>query len=518
MKKLIHIFLAVLLIIANISFPAFAEESGSSDDNSIVIAVNGDFSDEESADHSIFTVNGELMISLRLIADKLEADYSYDEDSGIAVTTTESDTVTFTVGNSNFSKNGTEFSLFTCPTAVNGEVMISQHDAAFAYNIFIEYDIPNVKEDKNAVPNETKVTISGYPVKRDIYGQPVYFVGETMFLQLRCFVELNGGEYTWEKTSGTITATIEEDVYSFTVGTAKYEKNSVSQALTSPVTTLNQKPVISKDDMEKVFGVIIEYKTEKDRVTVKPDPNAVKLTDGEKNQDTTKKEEKKGNVFLTVIGAMNKGFLSTLKLFIVTLLGALPLGLLISLGSMSKFKPLKWLMRFLVWVIRGTPLMLQLLIIFYIPGMVLEGGSPWPSGESGRFMAASVAFIINYAFYFSEIFRGGIESVPNGQVEAGQVLGMTKKQIFFNVTLLQMIKRIVPPMSNEIITLVKDTSIARIISLQEVIWAGYSFLKGSHGYSGLLWPLFFTGVYYLLFNGLLTILFSKIEKKLSYFN
>ena len=215
---------------------------------------------------------------------------------------------------------------------------------------------------------------------------------------------------------------------------------------------------------------------------------------------------------------MSKGFVSTLKLFLVTLLGALPLGLLISLGSMSKFKPLRWLMRFLVWIIRGTPLMLQLLIIFYIPGMMLKSGSPWPSGESGRFMAASVAFIINYAFYFSEIFRGGIESVPNGQVEAGQVLGMTKRQIFFNVTLLQMIKRIVPPMSNEIITLVKDTSIARIISLQEVIWAGYSFLKGSHGYSGLLWPLFFTGVYYLLFNGLLTVLFSKIEKKLSYFN
>ena len=162
--------------------------------------------------------------------------------------------------------------------------------------------------------------------------------------------------------------------------------------------------------------------------------------------------------------------------------------------------------------------MLQLLIIFYIPGMLLAEGSFWPRGEEGRFMAASVAFIINYAFYFSEIYRGGIENVPKGQVEAGQVLGMTKTQIFFNVTLLQMIKRIVPPMSNEIITLVKDTSIARIISMQEVIWAGYAFLKSSHGYSGLLWPLFFTGAYYLLFNGILTILFGKLEKKLSYFN
>ena len=148
--------------------------------------------------------------------------------------------------------------------------------------------------------------------------------------------------------------------------------------------------------------------------------------------------------------------------------------------------------------------MLQLIIIFYIPGYVLDCGSPWPSGETGRFLASAVAFIINYACYFSEIYRGGIQGVPVGQQEAGQVLGMTKAQIFRHVTLLQMIKRIVPPMSNEIITLVKDTSIARIISLQEVIWAGYAFLKGSHGYSGLVWPLFFTGVYYLVFNGLLT--------------
>ncbi len=221
-------------------------------------------------------------------------------------------------------------------------------------------------------------------------------------------------------------------------------------------------------------------------------------------------------MFLTVIGALNEGFLQTLKLFFVTLVGALPLGLIVSFGSMSRFTPLRWLTRTVVWIIRGTPLMLQLIIIFYIPGKVLDA-SPWPSGEAGRFMACAVAFIINYAFYFSEIFRGGIQGVPKGQQEAGQVLGMTKRQIFFHVTLLQMIKRIVPPMSNEIITLVKDTSIARIISLQEIIWAGYAFLKTSHGYSGLLWPLFFTGVYYLAFNGLLTLLFGWVEKKLNYF-
>lgn len=222
-------------------------------------------------------------------------------------------------------------------------------------------------------------------------------------------------------------------------------------------------------------------------------------------------------MFITVLGALNEGFIQTLKLFAVTLIGAIPLGLIISFGSMSKFVPLKYFTKTIVWVIRGTPLMLQLLIIFYIPGYVLEG-SPWPSGESGRFMASAVAFIINYACYFSEIYRGGIQGVPKGQQEAGQVLGMTKSQIFFKVTLLQMIKRILPPMSNEIITLVKDTSIARIISMQEIIWAGYSFLKGSHGYAGLLWPLFFTGIYYLAFNGILTLLFGYIEKKLSYFN
>ena len=260
-----------------------------------------------------------------------------------------------------------------------------------------------------------------------------------------------------------------------------------------------------------------------------------------------------------VVNALNEGFLQTLKLFAVTLLGALPLGLVMAFGTMSRwaplrplghwmqrrrqlpaeaapsepprqgrltrmlirffleFRPVRLVCRLVVWIIRGTPLMLQLLILFYIPGYILEGGSPWPSGEMGRFLASAVTFIINYSCYFSVIYRGGIEGVPVGQQEAGQVLGMTKGQIFRHVTLLQMVKRIVPPMSNEIITLVKDTSIARIISFQEVIWAGYAFLKGSHGISGLIWPLFFTGLYFLVFNGLLTLLFGWVEKKLSYF-
>ncbi len=221
--------------------------------------------------------------------------------------------------------------------------------------------------------------------------------------------------------------------------------------------------------------------------------------------------------FPIVFHALNVGFLQTLKLFAVTLLGALPLGLLISFGSMSKFKPLSKIVRVIVWIIRGTPLMLQLLIIFYFPGLVF-GKQLWGGGETGRFIASAVAFIFNYACYFSEIYRGGIQGVPHGQQEAGQVLGLSKSQIFFKITLLQMIKRIVPPMSNEIITLVKDTSLARIIALQEVIWAGQAFMKGSQGISGAIWPLFFTGVYYLAFSGILTLLFGRVEKKLSYFN
>ncbi len=217
-----------------------------------------------------------------------------------------------------------------------------------------------------------------------------------------------------------------------------------------------------------------------------------------------------------VIKSLNVGFLQTLKLFFVTLIGALPVGLLICFGSQSKLKPVKLIFRFLIWIIRGTPLMIQLLIIYYFPGLVLKNNI-WGGDESGRFFASAVAFIINYACYFSEIYRGGIISIPVGQDEAGYVLGMSKSQVFFKVKLLQMIKRILPPMSNEILTLVKDTSLARIIALQEVIWAGQAFMKGSQGISGAIWPLFFTAIYYLICNGLLTVILGKCEKKLDFF-
>ena len=220
--------------------------------------------------------------------------------------------------------------------------------------------------------------------------------------------------------------------------------------------------------------------------------------------------------FPIVFDALNVGFIQTLKLFLITLVGALPLGLVISFGSMSKFKPLSAVVKTLVWVIRGTPLMLQLLVIYYLPGLVFHNNI-WGSGEDGRFIASVTAFIINYACYFSEIYRGGIQAVPRGQQEAGQVLGLTKSQIFFKITLLQMVKNVLPPMSNEIITLVKDTSLARIIALQEIIWAGQAFMKGSQGIAGEIWPLFFTAVYYLVFSGILTVLLGKLEQKLDYF-
>lgn len=217
-------------------------------------------------------------------------------------------------------------------------------------------------------------------------------------------------------------------------------------------------------------------------------------------------------MFWTVTWSLLGGLWTTLKIFILTLVFALPLGLVLGLGSMSRFKPLKWLIEVLVWIIRGTPLMLQLIIIFYGPGLWL-GHNIWNGGEKGRITATVVAFAINYACYFSVIFRGGIEGVPAGQREAGQVLGMTKTQIFFEITLLQMIKRVVPPMSNEVITLVKDTAIARIIAAYELTFAGYSFMKSA----GITWPLFYTGVFYLLLVGILTLLFNFIEHELDYF-
>ena len=211
--------------------------------------------------------------------------------------------------------------------------------------------------------------------------------------------------------------------------------------------------------------------------------------------------------FLNVTLDLLQGFGTTLKLFALTLVFSLPLGLIFSFFSMSKFKPLSAAMKLLIWVIRGTPLMLQIIVVFYGPGLILG----WNGLD--RFPAVLIAFVLNYSCYFSEIYRGGIESIPKGQYEAGQVLGMTKTQIFFKVVLLQVIKRIIPPMSNEIITLVKDTSLARIIAVYEIIWSAQVYIKSE----GLIWPLFYTGAFYLIFNGILTVVFRKIEKKLDYF-
>lgn len=217
-------------------------------------------------------------------------------------------------------------------------------------------------------------------------------------------------------------------------------------------------------------------------------------------------------MFLNVTQTLFMGFLTSVEIFALTLLFSMPIGLVLALGCISKWKPLRYLLNFIIWVIRGTPLMLQLIVIFYGPGLWL-GHNIWSGDEAGRITATVVAFSINYACYFSVIFRGGIEGVPVGQREAGQVLGMTKSQIFFKITLLQMIKRVVPPMSNEIITLVKDTSLARTIAAYELTFAGFSFMKSA----GITWPLFYTGVFYLVFVGILTILFNYIEKKLDYF-
>ena len=217
-------------------------------------------------------------------------------------------------------------------------------------------------------------------------------------------------------------------------------------------------------------------------------------------------------MFLTVTASLFEGFLGTIKLFALTLLFSLPLGLLICFGSMSKTAIIKLPIKFIIWVIRGTPLMLQLLIIYYGPGIFL-GINLWGSSTNGRFLAALVAFVINYACYFSEIYRGGLQSIPVGQYEAGKVLGMTRMEIFTKIILLQVIKRIVPPISNEVITLVKDTSLARVIAVYEIIWNGQAFIKSS----GIIWPLFYTGAFYLIFSGLLTLLFGYIEKRLSYF-
>lgn len=233
-------------------------------------------------------------------------------------------------------------------------------------------------------------------------------------------------------------------------------------------------------------------------------------------------------MFIQVSLSLLEGFQKTFEIFILTILFALPLGLIISFGSMSKVKVIKWIIKTFIWIIRGTPLMLQLIVIYFGPGLIGTMAQEWISTGVAtgpvvqwlatwhvfdRFFALMLAFIINYACYFSEIFRGGIESIPVGQYEAGQVLGMTKTQVFFKVVLMQVVKRIIPPMSNEFITLVKDTSLARIIAVYEIIYNAQKFIKSE----GLLWPLFFTAVYYLVFCGALTLLFGYIEKKLDYY-
>ena len=211
--------------------------------------------------------------------------------------------------------------------------------------------------------------------------------------------------------------------------------------------------------------------------------------------------------FLGVNAQLLGGFKYTLWIFFITLVAAIPLGLPIALGSMSRFKPLRWISRAFVWVIRGTPLMLQIMVVFYVPGLVF--GTPFRS----RIIAVIIAFIINYAAYFSEIYRGGIESIPVGQYEAGQVLGLTKTQTFFKVVLFQVVKRIMAPMSNEVITLVKDTSLANVIAVGELIMSAQNIVK----VYAIIWPLFYTAIFYLIFCGVLTLLFNALEKKLNYY-
>ena len=232
--------------------------------------------------------------------------------------------------------------------------------------------------------------------------------------------------------------------------------------------------------------------------------------------------------FEAAFRSLTEGFGQNCIIFAVTLIAAIPLGLVIAFGSMSKFRPfafwgrsknvilkaiskfapIRWLSRTFVWIIRGTPLMLQIFVVLYAPGLL------WQMPMRDRMLAVLIAFAINYAAYFSEIYRGGIESISKGQYEAGQVLGMTRRETFFKVVLLQVVKRIIPPMSNEIITLVKDTSLARVVTYYELIYFAQRYIKNA----GLLWPLFYTAVYYLVFTALLTFLFGKLEKKLNYFN
>ena len=213
------------------------------------------------------------------------------------------------------------------------------------------------------------------------------------------------------------------------------------------------------------------------------------------------------DLFIKVTLSLLEGLLTTVKIFGITLLMALPLGLIISFGAMSKIKVIKYPIKTLIWIIRGTPLMLQLIVFGLGPGLLGIKGM-------NLFVAVIIAFVLNYACYFAEIFRGGIESVPKGQYEAGAVLGLTKSQVFFKIVLLQVIKRIVPPMSNEFLTLVKDTSLANTIMVYEITWNAKRMMNSEH----VLWPLFYSGLLFLAFCGILTLIFGYIEKKLDYYN
>lgn len=215
----------------------------------------------------------------------------------------------------------------------------------------------------------------------------------------------------------------------------------------------------------------------------------------------------------TMLSLLSQGFVTSLLIFALTLLFSMPLGLAVMFGRRSRLTPLRGFIKAYISIMRGTPLMLQLMVVFYGPKLLLGVTVP----GNWRFTAVIVAFVINYAAYFAEIYRGGLESIPRGQYEAAQVLGYTKAQTFFKIILPQMVKRVIPAVTNEVITLVKDTSLSRIIALQEIIWAGQAFLKGSQGISGAIWPLFFTGIYYLLFSGVLQLLLDGLEKKLDYF-
>ena len=227
--------------------------------------------------------------------------------------------------------------------------------------------------------------------------------------------------------------------------------------------------------------------------------------------------------FLEVTAFLFDGFLISLLIFAVTLLCGVPLGLPIAFCSMSRFKPVKAISKVIVWIVRGVPLMLQIFIIYYVPGLLFDFPMfskvdryffmNYGIEDAGRITAVLIAFSINYACYFSEIYRGGIESISKGQYEAGYVLGLTKGQIFKNIVLKQVIQRIVPPMSNEIITLIKDTALANCIVVCEIIKQA----KELAATKALVWPLFYTGVFYLIFVGFLTIVLGRVEKKLSYF-